>query len=895
MSDTMEIIIKAVDSASDVFRSIINDATDMGDSISDSLSEATSEVERLEDALDQAHFDGDDIEADIIADELAEARSKAEQLQESLTQMGTSNGLDELGNDIQQDKSKFTQLKETITSTFESTKGIVTGFGSTLSDLGGKVTSVGSKFRDLRSSINYAGVGAINTGASFGFLRDVASMTVGMIGYDLVNGFMESGRAAINARSQFEYFAGRLGMSSNQVKDFQQDVSNMQKEFRKVDMTAVAATAEEIAVKNGMAASSVGELTRMTAVLSSTFVKEGRTQEDAILAVSDALDGQFKRLQEIGITQDELINNGWSGDLSDQEGLIQALNKTMQDMGYEQTAKDITNLDEAFNALSISGGQLLADILVPIAPTLIGIMEGAMVTADGISDFIGMIQSAFAGLPDWAQITFGVTALGIAFGIVGTIIMSTYIPGMVASVISTINWIATALGAEVSAITLSGAFGLLATSIWAALAPLLPFIVAGALVVAAIYEIGKAFGWWTDVGSMLSAIHAGVNRLWSAFINHPDVQAVITALTNAWNELMKILGGVKDAILDFFGITTGGDFDIVHALIVGLGEAWNAICEPIIAVIDIIMTVIDVFSQLANGQMDLETAVLTVWNSLAANIPIVLQFIYNYLFSFVGQLAIYAVQGGLNFLNGIVTYLSQVPGRVWNYLVMTYTRTVTQLTLWVNRARAMALQFVIGIITRIATLPARIRNYLIQVVSVIIAAIQSWITHAVAKVHSFVSQVTSPFKDIPGKISSALSGVVSAITKPFTDAYDSVSKTVDDIKNKVSDALSEAAKLTGFGGDTAYGGDTAVDVNGRLFDTGSGEWITSDENINVEITEKIILDLINVPAHIDTATLIKMLQNKEVLRALTGNKDFQDLDAKVKNAILEKIRRSKGV
>jgi len=929
LADIVEIIISAIDKASPVFSQIGSEVSEMasevdsaidgvdadklaeefqdvdsaiegidGDSLTDidsdieqlerEFEEATQEVERLEDALDQAHFDGDDIEADRIADELAEAREKAEQLQQALEQAGNSNGLDKLGTDVQEDKSKFTQLRETITNTFESAKGIVSGFGTTLNELGNKVTGVGGKFRNLRNNINYAGVGAQSAGASFGFLRDAASMTVGMVGYDLVNGFVEAGRAAINARSQFDYFAGRLKMSGTQVSQFKQEVADMQQEFRKVDMTAVAATAEEIAVKNGLAADSVGELTRMTAVMSSTFVKEGRTQEDAILAVSDALDGQFKRLQEIGITQEDLKNNGWSGDLADQEGLIKALSKTMKDMGYEQTAKDITNLDEAFTALSISGGQLLADILVPLAPTLISIMEGAMVAADGISDFIGMIQSTFAGLPDWAQISLGVTALGIAFGIVGTIILSTYVPGMVASVIATINWIATALGAEVSAITLSGAFSLLATSIWAALAPLLPFIIAGALIVAAIYEIGKAFGWWTDVGSMLSAIQAGVNRLWSAFINHPDVQAAIKVVSNALQTLWTWIQQAGQAIMEFFGIATGGDFDVVHALIVGIGEAWNIIKEPIVAVIDIIWSVIDVFSQLANGQMDLETAILTVWNSLQTNLPVILNFILTYVMGWMVQLGSMAVTAGWNFLSGIGTYVSQLPGRFWSYLVQTGTRINTQFNNWINRARNMAIQFVLRIITQIATLPSKMLARLMAVVSSIVSAGSRWVSTARQKATELVNGAVNTISQLPGKISSALSGVVDAIVAPFRNAYNQAKQIWDDI-------VSMANNVPSFGGETAYGGEIAF--AGEEMTTSStikGWTIEKNNNVDVNVAHKIMLDLLNVPAHIDTETLIKMLKNKEVLKSLTGNRDFQDLDAKVKKEILKQIDRARG-
>ena len=149
---------------------------------------------------------------------------------------------------------------------------------------------------------------------------------------------------------------------------------------------------------------------------------------------------------------------------------------------------------------------------------------------------------------------------------------------------------------------------------------------------------------------------------------------------------------------------------------------------------------------------------------------------------------------------------------------------------------------------------------------------------------SVVNGVVNTIKGLPGQISSALSGVVEAFTAPFRRAYDSVKGWVDSIKEMASNIPVVGGAFAG--GEIAAGGET--------FDLSSSVNV-KNETVKVEVEEHVVLDLINVPAHIDTPTLIKMLQDKEVLRALTGNKDFQTLDAKVKEEILARVNRAKGV
>jgi hypothetical protein len=158
------------------------------------------------------------------------------------------------------------------------------------------------------------------------------------------------------------------------------------------------------------------------------------------------------------------------------------------------------------------------------------------------------------------------------------------------------------------------------TATWALLSPWLPFIAIGAAIVALIYEIGKAFGWWTDVGSMIDSIWAGIQRLWSAFINHPDVQGFLSALTAAWNWLVPAITNVVNSVLRFFGVTNNSKFDIVRTLIDSLGVAWQALTLPIRTVINVIKLLWTTMKTVYNNIKTTINNIKKMFSNLPANI-----------------------------------------------------------------------------------------------------------------------------------------------------------------------------------------------------------------------------------------------------------------------------------
>ena len=152
------------------------------------------------------------------------------------------------------------------------------------------------------------------------------------------------------------------------------------------------------------------------------------------------------------------------------------------------------------------------------------------------------------------------------------------------------------------------------TASWALLAPWLPFIAIGAAIVVLIYEIGKAFGWWTDASSMIDAIWAGIQRLWNAFINHPDVQSFLSALTAAWNWLVPVVSRVVNAVLKFFGVSSSSNFDIVRVMINNIGTSWRLLTAPIRLVITVVKLFIS--TMIATGNR-VRTVIANIRNAFA--------------------------------------------------------------------------------------------------------------------------------------------------------------------------------------------------------------------------------------------------------------------------------------
>lgn len=250
-----------------------------------------------------------------------------------------------------------------------------------------------------------------------GIPRRTASMFVTMAGFNEMMNVYELSKEYSQAVEQIDYFSKRLEMSQTQFVGYQKELQNLQSQFQKVDMYSVGASAEESALKYKLPINALGELTKAYAVTSSAFVKEGRTQEDAILAVNDAMDGQFRRMYELdGNFKDHLKEAGWSGDLKDKASMLNAFNKVLNDMGFEQTAKDITNFNDAVTVAEIKISQDLGGAFHKIEPLLTNIGKLFIGVIEGLEGFSNWLDSTFGSKSSDFVLNF-IVSLGIELGI----------------------------------------------------------------------------------------------------------------------------------------------------------------------------------------------------------------------------------------------------------------------------------------------------------------------------------------------------------------------------------------------------------------------------------------------------------------------------------------------
>ena len=773
-----------------------------------------------------------------------------------------------LGVDVNSLKGKFMTVGTVAKNAFA---GGVTG---AIESVKGKISSLSSSINTIKTKLKELGESSRSAGGGLGFLNNAASMTVGMIGYDLFNSITQSARESINAAGNFQAFGKRLGMTGGELDSFGAKLNQLQGSFRKVDMNAVGASALELGVKLKLPKQSMDDLTKTVAVMSSAFVKEGRTQEDAILAVSDAMDGQFRRLQELGISQEMLMKNGWNGDLQDKNSLIQALNKTLDDMGFTETAQQINTLDDAWTALTVSGGQFIASILIPITPLITGVV-------DGITNLLSWIQDT-----GWAQ---GALLIGgLAFGI---LMLASAIDGTIITVMPVFITQLWGVAAGIGAVTIAGA------PLWAIVAVI-------AAIAVAVYELGIAFGWWDDVGSMIDAIWAGLQRLWSAFINNPNVKAFLQDLSNAWDEVCQALQPViqwaQEVWVSLFPDSASGGFDIVRAIIDlfgGIGKilgdvvnaaswfwssfggyimaalnfitapvqamvgilrtiicillgcspgivpalqkmyevfvsVWNAVAgfiggvvssvvgviqtvvdiltqvwevlSPLVEyvvsilfpvvemIVNIILTIIDtvgqligVFQEFLTGQMSLGDFLTSIWMIIGQMFNNILNTIINSVVQWAMNLWNSAVTAGQNFLNGVGQFISQLPGRVWNWIINTASRIASGVLQWVNNARQGAMNVVNNVMNYIKDLPNKVYQEFLKIPDRIRDALGGAVQAAIdfgkgildgvlgaLGIHSpgiVQNKIAKEFKDTIGKISDSVSDVKDVATE-FGDA-----------------------------------------------------------------------------------------------------------------------------
>lgn len=840
MADEMEIIIKAIDEASDKFREIADAVSSMGSDISDSVSDAgssfdelsssaedmdsiiqdvgdtdalsnmdsdveelksqfdqaTAEVERLQDALDEAHLNGDDIEADIIADELAEAEAEAERLADALSDAESAgSGLDN------------------VASSAEDVASSVSGIDSSpLDELGDAAGNANDSLQETASNID----AIVSAGFQMEVFTEISDALLECA--DAAGNYSDSVNRATLEAEGFGISAEEMSSVISEISDVTGRAGGQIREsFIKAVARGVTDTGSFKTMMEGAGAQ---------AYLLGTDIQTMGDKFSSLAMKSTLME---RTLAETGITMDELAEamgmTGATADEVKEKWKELDVNQRAAILGTAASMNEGEKANEAYkhswqglgDQLDIAKGRLerlVGDVLLPTLVPAIEIATGVLNGLGGVVSFV--MGSPLGGLISIlgsvaAALVIVVTGISLAttvmkaLGITSTLTAIETTAVAISEGLAGEGGVVAAIGSAIAA-TGFGAMGTAAmaaaSAVWALISPLLPFIAIGAAIAVIIYEIGKAFNWWHDVGSMLDAIWAGLQRLWSAFINHPDVQAVIKAIGDAWNWVVSGITWAWNALLNFFGIATGGEFDIVRALIDAIGAAWQMVTFPIRMVISAVQWFIGAVQNAWSAISEFGGGILVVLSGPIGWLIWAFQTLWGWLsggsngvggaLQTLGSIfsnvwgAISNVVGGvvtpiinmfqqlymiiMQLWEGNIT-LGEAIGMIWGTISSTIQEVAGNIleymyefaTMLAEYAMQAGQWFLENLMSFFGQLPGMIWNSLMSAWNWIASLMPNWVTTGISNAIGFVNGVIAQFVLLPGRVGVYLLQVVTRI------------------------------------------------------------------------------------------------------------------------------------
>ena len=235
----------------------------------------------------------------------------------------------------------------------------------------------------------------------------MAGFVGGMLVQQLAFGFVEARIQATKFEQQAQQMLKTSNMTSQEIDHLTESVENYTKAHRKLNTQGLKYTVAQVAKLNNLSGKEAEKAIPVIADITNMMQINGRTQEESILAVNDALDGQFKRLQEIGVSGKEMLKDyGWTGDVEDKDSLLKALAKIGEKKGWSDLTADVTTLDDAYNVLGNTIDDFLTPVVTRLTPVIVNMIQG-------LSGLISVLGDA--PLPIQA-LASGLLILGTAFG-----------------------------------------------------------------------------------------------------------------------------------------------------------------------------------------------------------------------------------------------------------------------------------------------------------------------------------------------------------------------------------------------------------------------------------------------------------------------------------------------
>ena len=227
---------------------------------------------------------------------------------------------------------------------------------------------------------------------------------------------------------------------------------------------------------------------------------------------------------------------------------------------------------------------------------------------------------------------------------------------------------------------------------------------------------------WVSIREALSPITSALGNLWtalsvvwSAFSGGQAAQANST-FNQIGNVITALWAVISSALLPVFQNLYGVLVQVANFIGGFFSAVWTTIGGSIRAVINYIVLFINALAQLLSGQITFSQFASLIWNGFKSMLLTILMSIILGVGSWAAQLLVKGKNAALGFVNGIISYVTSLPGKVWAYLLSTLSRITRFAGSAANYARSAGSRIVSGLRTAVSQAPGVVYNELSGIV-----------------------------------------------------------------------------------------------------------------------------------------------------------------------------------
>ena len=278
---------------------------------------------------------------------------------------------------------------QTLGTTYNTTSGTISKFGSSTQNANSKLKQHWSQIYQLTSALHSLKV----------VLSTVSSMFIWTFGMSL----WEATKQTISSKNEMTSYLEQMGKGVGEIRSFNEGLDETVARFQKLNKFMIGETIAGIGAEFDLSIDEMKKSMEVVAMIQNEYVRAGRKESEASLAVKDILQGEFLRLsRETGVGKQDLIDTGkWSGDLKDVMGLMEALKEVGESRHWDLFASKCRSLNDVISATKNRISEFTATLIDELSPAIVTSFNAVMDIVDGATEAfnnMGVFEKVLIGV-----------------------------------------------------------------------------------------------------------------------------------------------------------------------------------------------------------------------------------------------------------------------------------------------------------------------------------------------------------------------------------------------------------------------------------------------------------------------------------------------------------------